>query len=75
MPQSTNQELVELKNKLCHMTYEEAVVGVELYNCFGGKVLEQQTTAGQLVAVKAKSSCTIRQSEGDMSEFTPQLFP
>lgn len=66
---STDDEvLVSLHNRLSRMGYLQAVDGKEIYNFFGGIVLEQQNTAGHLLAIKVRPYGGIRRSEADMSK-------
>ncbi|KAI1977057.1 hypothetical protein LOZ53_002476 [Ophidiomyces ophidiicola] len=52
--------------------YELAVQGRDLYNFHGNRVVESQTTAGQLVAVKVKPTAYFARSEAEMMHFASQ---
>ncbi|KAI1919252.1 hypothetical protein LOZ52_004516 [Ophidiomyces ophidiicola] len=52
--------------------YELAVQGRDLYSFHGNRVVESQTTAGQLVAVKVKPTAYFARSEAEMMHFASQ---
>ncbi|KAI1323067.1 kinase-like domain-containing protein [Xylariaceae sp. FL0255] len=51
------------------MRYEDAVVGKEIYNFCGNRVVEQITTAGNVVAIKVKPPGSMDRSEGAMMQY------
>ncbi|ROW05718.1 hypothetical protein VMCG_05162 [Cytospora schulzeri] len=67
MPKSTDDGgLVVLRDRLDRMRYLQAVDGKEIYNFFGGIVLEKHNSAGVLIAVKVRPPGGIQRSEADM---------
>ncbi|ROW02096.1 hypothetical protein VSDG_02367 [Cytospora chrysosperma] len=70
MSSSTDDEvLVALHNRLSRMGYLQAVDGKEIYNFFGGIVLEQHNTAGHVLAIKVRPPGGIQRSEADMMHY------
>lgn len=49
--------------------YESAVIGRDLYNYFGNRVVESRTSGGRLVAVKVKPKQAFKRSEADMMDY------
>ncbi|KUI56358.1 Aminoglycoside 3'-phosphotransferase [Cytospora mali] len=69
MSGSTDEELVALRDKLRHLPYLDAVEGNEIYNYFGGLVIEHKTTNGRAVAVKVSDPGGIDRSEAEMMHY------
>lgn len=69
MSSSGADELVALRDKIRRLDYSNMVEGKEIYNYFGGRVLEQTTTTGKVVAVKFRDPGTVDRSEAEMSKW------
>ncbi|KAI3401068.1 hypothetical protein diail_779 [Diaporthe ilicicola] len=51
------------------MSYADAVIGHELHNFWGGKVIEHTTAAGEILALKVKTRSGLHRSEADLMHY------
>lgn len=51
------------------MPYEDAVMGHELHNFWGGKVVEHTSAAGDILALKVKTRTGLKRSEADLMHY------
>jgi aminoglycoside phosphotransferase len=64
-PDNPEDDLVKYKK----MPYTDAVIGHELHNFFGGKVIEHVTAAGEVLALKVKTRSGLHRSEADLMHY------
>ncbi len=64
-PAHEDKEVAAILDKLHGMRFLDAVQGKEIYNFFGGRVLEHTTATGHVLAIKVKSN--IDNAEADMT--------
>jgi aminoglycoside phosphotransferase len=74
-------EINDLPPKLPKFSYLDAIVGKEIHNFWGNRVLEQTSSKGQLLALKVSSPDGLDRSQGDMMNYaathgvlTPKVF-
>lgn len=51
------------------MSYHDAVIGKEIHNFWGGKVIEHTTATGAVLALKVMPRSMINRSEGDLMHY------
>lgn len=57
------------KPKYKRMSYSHAVIGRELHNYWGGKVIEHTSASGDVLALKVKTTSGLRHSEADLMHY------
>ncbi|KAL1856422.1 hypothetical protein VTK73DRAFT_8288 [Phialemonium thermophilum] len=55
-----------------HITYVHAVLGNDIYNFFGNRVVEYTTARGDALAIKVKPPDALDRSEGDMMHYASE---
>lgn len=64
-----NKEPGQKGGSFTRMPYADAIIGREIHNIGGGKVIEHTTPAGVTVALKVKTRETLRFSEADLMHY------
>lgn len=69
MSKPTDPEPTEEEIPFKRMSYVDAVIGHEIHNFWGGKVVEHTTAAGKMLALKVKPRTALSRSEADLMHY------
>lgn len=69
MCKPTEFEPIEENAQFERMPYSDAVVGHELHNFWGAKVIEHTTACGRILALKVNTRSVLHRSEADLMQY------